>query len=272
MERNLKSRLINQAVDAKAALEWTFLRKRYTRNVVLIVGMEKSGSTWLRNMFNALPGFHSFKPKHNSALDDTLRPGMFEPYRHRLAVIRLHTPWSEEATDILRQSNVPYIIQYRDLRDTAVSWYFYVTQVQSRHVLHDKISAMSFDEGLNYYIDRLLPERVRFIRNWRTHRDPQLSCEVTYEALLADTIAEFGRAARFCFGDIPDDVIVRAVKQNSFQSVTGRQPGEEDQSAFVRKGITGDWQNYFTPAHKERFKAVAGQFLVEIGYEKDLDW
>lgn len=39
-----------------------------------------------------------------------------------------------------------------------------------------------------------------------------------------------------------------------------------------RKGIIGDWKNHFTEEHKELFKKIAGQLLIEEGYEKDLKW
>lgn len=46
----------------------------------------------------------------------------------------------------------------------------------------------------------------------------------------------------------------------------------DQQAATFRKGVMGDWRNYFTPEHKRAFKEVAGQLLIELGYEKDLDW
>ena len=39
-----------------------------------------------------------------------------------------------------------------------------------------------------------------------------------------------------------------------------------------RKGIIGDWKNNFTDDHKKLFKKVAGQLLIQEGYEKDLEW
>lgn len=261
------------AVNLKGAAEWYLYRRRYDHHAVLLLGLEKSGSTWLRNMFNALPGFHTYLPKHITPLDHSLRPGMFDPYRRRLAVVRLHTVWTPEASEVLRHEQVPYIVQYRDLRDTAVSWYFYVVEVQNRHVLHDKIAAMSLEQGLDWYIDRLLPVRARFIRDWRGHLDPEWGHEVSYEALRRDTVGTFGRLARACLGPgISDQAIAAAVEKNSFRRVTGRNPGEEDRKAFVRKGVSGDWRNYFTPAQKDRVKATAGELLIELGYEKDLDW
>ena len=39
-----------------------------------------------------------------------------------------------------------------------------------------------------------------------------------------------------------------------------------------RKGSIGSWKQYFTQEHKQAFKEVAGQLLIDLGYEKDLNW
>jgi hypothetical protein len=43
-------------------------------------------------------------------------------------------------------------------------------------------------------------------------------------------------------------------------------------SPTFRKGIIGDWRNYFTSEHKQAFKNVAGQLLIDLGYEPNFDW
>lgn len=39
-----------------------------------------------------------------------------------------------------------------------------------------------------------------------------------------------------------------------------------------RKGKIGSWKKYFKPVHKTAFKKVAGQLLIDLGYEKDFNW
>jgi len=43
-------------------------------------------------------------------------------------------------------------------------------------------------------------------------------------------------------------------------------------SLTFRKGQTGDWRNHFTDDHRQAFKEVAGDLLVELGYEGDDGW
>ena len=47
---------------------------------------------------------------------------------------------------------------------------------------------------------------------------------------------------------------------------------QEDNKNHWRKGIVGDWENYFTPRIKALFKEKAGEFLVRAGYEVNNDW
>jgi hypothetical protein len=39
-----------------------------------------------------------------------------------------------------------------------------------------------------------------------------------------------------------------------------------------RRGQIGSWEEHLTEEHKMMFKAVAGDVLIELGYERDLDW
>ena len=47
------------------------------------------------------------------------------------------------------------------------------------------------------------------------------------------------------------------------------QPGK---SHTFRSGKTGGWQQHFTEEHKKLFKDVAGDLLIDLGYEKNNDW
>jgi hypothetical protein len=43
-------------------------------------------------------------------------------------------------------------------------------------------------------------------------------------------------------------------------------------SHTFRQGKSGGWRNTLTETHKEQIKIVAGQLLVDLGYENDLNW
>ena len=97
--------------------------------------------------------------------------------------------------------------------------------------------------------------------------------EVRYESLLDNTAAEAERLLRFLGVESSNEVVRRCVEDASFERLSGgRQQGEADNLSFFRKGIAGDWRNFFTEKDKQIYKEAAGDLLVKLGYEKDNDW
>ncbi len=102
------------------------------------------------------------------------------------------------------------------------------------------------------------------------HTDRVFAC--AYEKLLGDgaTVAR----ELFQFMDLPHEapLIQDLLERSSFRFYAGRERGQEDRKRFYRKGIAGDWKNHFDDEEKRIFKEVAGDMLVRLSYEKDLNW
>ncbi len=45
-----------------------------------------------------------------------------------------------------------------------------------------------------------------------------------------------------------------------------------DLAKNISKGQAGSWRELFTAADKALFKSIAGQTLIDWGYEQDLNW
>jgi hypothetical protein len=97
--------------------------------------------------------------------------------------------------------------------------------------------------------------------------------EVKYEDLLARTEKEIGKLLRFLGADFDQGLVRNCIEANRFEKwAEGREKGQEESSAFYRKGVAGDWRNVFTEKDKSVFKEAAGEALINLGYEKDRDW
>lgn len=82
----------------------------------------------------------------------------------------------------------------------------------------------------------------------------------------------------------PSDVIAAHVPKGTFQHASEGKMKEGQENARIyrplglmvthnlRKGVSGDWKNHFTPAVKKKVKDVAGEALIALGYEEGLDW
>jgi hypothetical protein len=97
--------------------------------------------------------------------------------------------------------------------------------------------------------------------------------EVRYEKMLERPEEELGRLLRFLGASADKDTVAQCVEATRFEKRSGgREKGEEDSRTFLRKGIAGDWKNVFTERDKAIFKEVAGDLLIELGYEENKAW
>jgi hypothetical protein len=97
--------------------------------------------------------------------------------------------------------------------------------------------------------------------------------EVRYEDLLEHPHQEVRRLLAFLGVHTEGKLVERCVSSASFEKLSkGRERGQEDPSSFYRKGVAGDWKNYFTEEDRRIFKEEAGELLIRLGYERDLGW
>ena len=72
---------------------------------------------------------------------------------------------------------------------------------------------------------------------------------------------------------IPTWNLLTALYENRFTKMAGgRSRGDENKDSHYRKGVAGDWKNYFNEAHKDFFKRQFGDLVVQLGYATDNQW
>jgi hypothetical protein len=252
----------------------------YSNHIIFIAGLPKSGTTWLKKMLTSYPGFNeilipdvaAYEFKTGGSHDYDLPTDIFSRFRNMLVVTKMHIHGSQHNIEVLRNSKVKYVIIYRDLRDVAVSYYFYVRQTPW-HPEFPQYSSLNIYEGIKKFSQYLLPEYANWVRSWHQNRDPENSIIIRYEDLLDDTARVFTSVTSHFGLDSSCEVIQQIIDQTSFQNMSGgRKKGQAEQNNFVRKGIQGDWANYFTLEIKNIYKKKIGNFLIEFGYEENLSW
>ena len=235
-----------------------------------------------------------FRKSTNLPVDPKLRAR--ESFERMLAesVCQFASPdalWVGERTPhtmaplIFRNQNAPQIVAIRDGRDVLVSRVFHLYNTPHVTGLFERFPSMAeklvqFQADPSFFSNHpelLLAELGMVedsIRYWQTHVEHDLATArqkpdlnvlfVQYEDVHADTLGQRQRMFEFLEVD-PDRC----------QPLEGRLAAgfsSEAPSQFLRKGVVGDWQNYFTSENKERFKSIAGELLVDLGYTKSLDW
>ncbi len=67
-------------------------------------------------------------------------------------------------------------------------------------------------------------------------------------------------------------LLLKIYHHDFYFKTKGRPKGTDDAKSHYRKGLEGDWKNYFNAKHIAYFKKHYGDLLIDLKYEKDLDW
>lgn len=137
-------------------------------------------------------------------------------------------------------------------------------------VTREHLKSLSENEGLKFMINSNKLERIIEIQISWVNSDDTI---IKYEDLLTNDTQILKKIIISDFQlPISGKKLHEIIIENKFKNVTGREPGIEDILQHNRKGIKGDWKNYFTPEIKELFKQKYGEHLIKAGYEDNLNW
>lgn len=164
---------------------------------------------------------------------------------------------------------------YRDPRDMIVSHVFYATQIHKGHGMHRYYTKVlqSMEERINAQIlgveipgYELSDIRTKYEAYLGWLEQPAVLC-LRFEDLILDQVNTLKRLLEY-------------VEQRGF--VPRRSPDEcvaalqaaiaPQRSGTFRRAKPGNWREHFTEGNKARFKEVAGDLLIRLGYERNHDW
>lgn len=248
----------------------------YRHPVLFVAGLPKSGTTWLEKMLGSYPGYHellipdvaAYELQTGGSHDYDLPSDMFTRFDEMLVLTKMHVHGSPHNARLLHAAQIPYVVLFRDLRDVAVSYHFYVGKTPW-HPQHELYSDKPVQAGLHRFATDLLAEYAAWVVAWQQNYDAELGMIIQYEALLADTVGVMQQVAQHFGLDDSAETVQAIVDQHSFATLKQAQDGQE---GFFRKGVAGDWRNHFTPELSDLYQEKIGRFLVDTGYEANLDW
>jgi len=254
--------------------------EKYPHPILFVAGLPKSGTSWLESMLASFPGYQdimipeavAYERTHGGSHDYDIPSDMFDRLHNALVIAKMHVHGSVHNVAVLRKADVPYLVMYRDLRDVAVSYVYYVRRTPW-HPEHPMYKGLSNTQGLDCFADTLLKPYVDWVRSWHANRNIEKSMELRYEDLLAAPGERMTDVANH-FGLNPDPAALsRIIEANSFQSQSAGRSGEQKHGqSFYRKGVAGDWRNHIEGELKSKYKAALSTFLIEFDYEKDESW
>jgi hypothetical protein len=230
---------------------------------VFIVSYPKSGNTWLRfllaNLLNEQDEInfytvHKYIPEVGKQKDivKTLK---------RPRIMKSHAPYIKEYPKVI------YLI--RDGRDVYVSYYF--------HRLKQLAPGCSFEEFLKRQ-DHYPCTWGEHVSSWLFGPPRSNLLLVKYEDLIRDSRQQLNRIANYLGIMRTEDQLKSASEKSSFDNMRrleleqGRLYKDQGPKVFMRKGKSGDWNDFFGQDEKSIFKSREGHILIKLGYENNDKW
>jgi lipopolysaccharide transport system ATP-binding protein len=238
---------------------------------ILCVTHYKAGSSWIDTVLRRCAKGRVVIPRADLSqfLEEPVREGKVYP---KLYVTK------EQFDSVELPDNWRRFVVIRDLRDTMISNYFSLktthreTQFSPEvRDFREKLNSSSVTDGLMLTLERWVPTGAAEIQESWVNSGETI---YRFEDLLLGDLEPLERILiEDCELPVPRERLQRAMDSASFSELSGgRERGQEDLGSHWRKGVAGDWKNYFTAPLKDAVKERYGQLLIDTGYEKDLDW
>jgi hypothetical protein len=156
-----------------------------------------------------------------------------------------------------------FIHLIRDGRDVVVSKYFYERDFCVANGIYEK-----FDVPFEDYVAQVALEWRNYVLAWK-------QCGIAtfkYEDFLEDTQNTLQTVLDGLGLKVEDAELQQAIDTNTKVKLKQALDKAHKYNTFIRKGISGDWRHCFKAEHVRAFKQLAGDALIQLGYEHSSCW
>ncbi|XP_075551581.1 amine sulfotransferase-like isoform X2 [Dermacentor variabilis] len=245
-----------------------FLRYEPADDDIFIVTFPKCGTHWAHMMLSATLQVCRGLPPRPFILAE--REGVDTiSAAPRPRIVCTHLPFRLTP----RNERTKYVYVARNPKDCCVS-FFHHTKALPSYGFADG----TFNEYFEIFLEGLTDFGSYYdnLKSWYARKDDPNILFMTYESMKLDSKGSVIKLAKFV-----DEQLAAALEEDGdkmrfvLEACSVDRMRKEAQGPFVRKGVVGDWKNYFSPEQSRRLEE---RFMLEMkGTDipdlwKDVDW
>ncbi|XP_078143294.1 sulfotransferase family 2, cytosolic sulfotransferase 3 [Centroberyx gerrardi] len=227
----------------------------------------KSGTTWMQEILPLVLNGGDLTPVQTIPnwdrvpwLEETRAALVMDCLPSPRALVT-HLPYHLMPTSFY-SSKAKVIYVMRNPKDVMVSSYHF----------HKMASFLDDPGTFQEFMEKFLEGQVLFgkwtdhVKSWRHTELGDRILYITYEEMVQDLHGALRRFSNFLGSNLSEEAIQRTaehcyfnnMKTNSMSnySLVPKEIMDSSKSAFLRKGIVGDWKNHFGPEQEVRFSSV----------------
>lgn len=252
---------------------------------ILANSFPKSGTHLLTQILESFPGITNYSYFITNATSVRFRERSEEEILNRIMRIvpgemaTGHVKYRSKVIELLEKQQCATYFIYRDPRDIVLSEVYYLTYMNSWHRLHayfarhlkndeERIKTailgiQDSDSSLSAMYPNIV-ERFKPFHGWIL--DKRVFA-VKFEDLITQNRDKLVMQMMLFFAK--QTGIQIDVEQSVLHSLDNINPLR---SHTFREGRAGRWRDRFSREHVELFKETAGELLIQLGFEDDLNW
>ncbi|MEM9808725.1 MAG: sulfotransferase domain-containing protein, partial [Cyanobacteria bacterium P01_D01_bin.56] len=263
---------------------------RSPKSLILCNSFPKSGTHLLYQILYSIPGLNKWDDIVSvQALCGVMNTASHVRWKVGSApgnsIVRSHLMYCDEILKALQEFDCKTLFIYRDLRDVAVSHARWITKEEAIF-LHDiYLQLDDFDQQLMNSIKGVplgtpfgsnlsQPDIGTDFSRWHGWVNDPNTLAIRFEDLVGERGGGSEEKRLYLVEQILDHVGINLSTEqitSQFASYT-MNPSESHTFKKGGKGSIGGWKTVFKEEHKITFKQVAGETLISLSYEQDLDW
>lgn len=235
-----------------------------------VVTFHKAASNWTRRLFRDIAG----RAKANIWINKPNRSGINHPVdigaENTMCIYRTA---ARNDFDRMQADGEPVVLCVRDPKDVLVSQYFswlksHRNNTEDLLATREQLEKLSQQDGLKLLIEQDKIMMCRLVMNWQDIIATPRAHLVKYEDLKSDFHATMSAAGAHLGLPLSKAYLDTLQDKYSFESRAGRTAGTEDSGGHYRKGVAGDWVNYFDADLSAVFNERYGPVCDILGYER----
>ena len=243
------------------------------RRFFYIISYPRSGNTWVVNSLKDYLGAQRAEVEPSVYNGDVIHVGrkvripirIAGKYDSRLPLgVKTHMTRSQFIKTRLPKEKTIYLV--RDGRDVMISYYFYTYGFLGKDI--SKVTGFS-NEDFCSFLKRRLPEYIDHVKGWMDADNKELF--LRYEDFHRDYLGQLKRIKDFLkFKTVMAKHEVKNRNVDNFRKIDQFDNVLQGKNTdFYRKGIVGDWRNFYDNKSLKLYVSISGSFHRELGYNFD---